>query len=101
MHNIDIEKNLSDQAKAMLKNRYMLPEENGKPCDVLFERAATAYSSDEQHRNAILSYMKSFWFMPSTPILSNAGSGSTGMPISCFVNEVEDSIYLQQMSLHL
>lgn len=68
----------------------MLPEEKGHPCEVIFERVANAYGSNPRHRNAILYYMKNLWFMPATPILGNAGS--TGMPISCFVNEVDDSI---------
>lgn len=35
--------------------------------------------------------MQNFWFMPATPILSNAGT-NRGLPISCFLNQVEDNI---------
>ncbi|MAR57351.1 MAG: ribonucleotide-diphosphate reductase subunit alpha, partial [Rickettsiales bacterium] len=31
------------------------------------------------------------WFMPATPVLSNGGT-SRGLPISCFLNETEDSL---------
>jgi ribonucleotide reductase alpha subunit len=31
------------------------------------------------------------WFMPATPVLSNGGTGR-GLPISCYLNTVEDSL---------
>ncbi|HAE02406.1 MAG TPA: ribonucleotide-diphosphate reductase subunit alpha, partial [Rhodospirillaceae bacterium] len=31
------------------------------------------------------------WFMPATPILSNGGT-KRGLPISCFLNESNDSL---------
>ncbi|QJC27392.1 vitamin B12-dependent ribonucleoside-diphosphate reductase [Anaplasma platys] len=35
--------------------------------------------------------MSKLWFMPATPILSNGGT-SRGLPVSCFLNETEDSL---------
>jgi hypothetical protein len=35
--------------------------------------------------------MSKLWFMPATPILSNGGT-QRGLPISCFLNSVEDSL---------
>jgi ribonucleoside-diphosphate reductase alpha chain len=35
--------------------------------------------------------MSQQWFMPATPVLSNGGTGS-GLPISCYLNAVEDSL---------
>ena len=35
-------------------------------------------------------YASKLWFMFSTPILSNGGT-TRGLPISCFLNYVEDS----------
>jgi ribonucleoside-diphosphate reductase alpha chain len=35
--------------------------------------------------------MSNLWFMPSTPVLSNAGT-ERGLPISCFLNEASDSL---------
>src|SRR3546814_13950663 len=31
------------------------------------------------------------WFMPATPVLSNGGTGR-GLPISCYLNSVDDSL---------
>ena len=35
--------------------------------------------------------MSKLWFMPATPVLSNGGA-SRGLPISCFLNAVGDSL---------
>ena len=35
--------------------------------------------------------MSRLWFMPATLILSNGGAGR-GLPISCFLNDVSDSL---------
>jgi ribonucleoside-diphosphate reductase alpha chain len=35
--------------------------------------------------------MSRLWLMPSTPILSNGGT-ERGLPISCFLNSVSDSL---------
>jgi ribonucleoside-diphosphate reductase alpha chain len=35
--------------------------------------------------------MSRLWFMPATPVLSNGGT-QRGLPISCFLNAVEDSL---------
>jgi ribonucleoside-diphosphate reductase alpha chain len=35
--------------------------------------------------------MSRLWFMPATPVLSNGGT-TRGLPISCFLNECEDSL---------
>jgi ribonucleoside-diphosphate reductase alpha chain len=53
-------------------------------------RAAKAYSDNEEMANRIYDYASKMWFMYSTPILSNGGTGR-GMPISCFLNYVGDS----------
>lgn len=84
----DIEKNLTDFAKDALKDRYLLREET---INELFERVADAYCDDEAHKNRLLGYLEKLWFMPSTPILSNGGA-SRGLPISCFLNESDDSL---------
>ena len=72
-----------------LKDRYLLPGET--PQD-LFARVATAYADDTNHAQRLYEYMSKLWFMPSTPILSNGGTGR-GLPISCFLNTVDDSLY--------
>lgn len=54
------------------------------------ERIADAYANDPQHALRLETYFKNYWFHPSTPISSNGGT-DRGLPISCYVGEVEDS----------
>lgn len=79
---------MTASGKATLKDRYLLP---GETVQLLFGRVASYYSSDSQHGQRIYDYMSNHWFMPATPILSNGGTGH-GLPISCFLNETEDSL---------
>jgi ribonucleoside-diphosphate reductase alpha chain len=89
MVNIDHSRDslLSDFAIRTLKANYLLPDE--KPQEG-FARAAQAYATDEAHAQRIYDYASRHWFMFSTPILSNAGR-KDGLPISCYLNHVEDS----------
>jgi ribonucleoside-diphosphate reductase alpha chain len=79
---------LTDFGKAILKDRYLLPDEEFQE---LFMRAAKAYGDDDAHSERIYDYISKLWFMPATPILSNGGT-DRGLPISCFLNEVDDSL---------
>lgn len=79
---------LTEFGKATLSDRYLLPEENFQD---LFARVATHYGDDEAHAQRIYDYTSRLWFMPATPILSNGGT-NRGLPISCFLNETEDSL---------
>lgn len=79
---------LTDFGKTTLKDRYLLPEENSP--QEAFMRAAKAYSDNDEMAQRIYDYSSKLWFMYSTPILSNGGTGR-GMPISCFLNYVDDS----------
>jgi len=79
---------LTDFGKTTLKDRYTLP---GESYQDVFARVAVAYSDDQPHAQRVYDYMSKLWFMPSTPILSNGGSGR-GLPISCFLNDVPDSM---------
>lgn len=54
------------------------------------ERISSAYTNDDSHQERIASYLTQYWFHPATPISSNGGT-DRGLPISCFVREVEDS----------
>ena len=80
--------NLTDFGKAVLKDRYLL---KGESYQDLFARVANYYSDNEEHAQRIYDYISNLWFMPATPILSNGGT-DRGLPISCFLNEVEDSL---------
>ncbi len=78
----------TDFGHRTLSNRYVL---EGETPEMLLERVAGAYADNGAHKTRLLHYMQNFWFMPATPILSNAGS-NRGLPISCFLNQVEDNI---------
>ncbi|USG62901.1 ribonucleoside-diphosphate reductase subunit alpha [Sneathiella marina] len=82
------DKYLTDFGKAVLTDRYLLPEESFQD---LFGRVASAYGEGDAHAQRIYEYISKLWFMPSTPVLSNGGS-SRGLPISCFLNESNDSL---------
>ena len=82
------DKYLTEFGKAVLTDRYLLPEESFQD---LFGRVASAYGEGDAHAQRIYEYISKLWFMPSTPILSNGGS-SRGLPISCFLNESNDSL---------
>lgn len=71
-----------------LKDRYLLATED--PQD-MFERVAKEFSNSPKHAARMYEYMSKMWFMPSTPILSNGGAGR-GLPISCFLQNVQDDI---------
>ena len=74
---------LTDFGKAVLKDRYLLPDESYQD---LFARVASTYGDDDAHAQPIYGYLSNLWFMASTPVLSNGGAGR-GLPISCFLNE--------------
>ncbi len=80
--------NLTDFGKATLEDRYVLPGENFQD---MFLRVAKTYSDDLDHAERIYTYISKLWFMPATPVLSNGGA-KRGLPISCFLNSVQDSL---------
>jgi ribonucleoside-diphosphate reductase alpha chain len=79
---------LTGFGRATLADRYLLPGES--PQD-LFARVARAYADDSAHAQRLYDYMSRLWFLPATPILSNGGT-ERGLPISCFLNAVEDDL---------
>jgi ribonucleoside-diphosphate reductase alpha chain len=79
---------LTDFGKETLKDRYLLP---GESYQDLFVRVASAYADDHVHAQRIYDYISRLWFMPATPVLSNGGTGR-GLPISCYLNSVDDSL---------
>jgi len=79
---------LDDFALATLKDRYMIPGEQSP--QEAFVRAAEAFADDEAHAQRLYDYVSKLWFMFATPVLSNGGT-SRGLPISCFLNYVDDS----------
>ena len=97
-HSIVVDKNrdksLNKFSIDLLKNYYMLPEEDSP--QEAFARAALAFcAGDNELAQRIYDYASQQWFMFSSPILSNApqpGSTSRGLPISCFLTYVDDSL---------
>ena len=79
---------LSEFSHKTLEDRYLIEGETS-PQDA-FARAARAFSDNEAHAQRLYDYASKLWFMFSTPILSNGGT-TRGLPISCFLNYVEDS----------
>ncbi len=74
--------------KDTLDDRYLLP---GETYQDLFARVADAYADDSGHAQRLYDYISKLWFMPATPVLSNGGTGR-GLPISCYLNSVDDSL---------
>ena len=74
--------------KATLTDRYLMP---GEDFQDLFARVASYYGDDEAHSQRLYDYISKLWFMPATPVLSNGGT-KRGLPISCFLNEANDSL---------
>ena len=79
---------LDNFAYATLKDRYMIPSETSP--QEAFARAAECFADDEAHAQRLYDYVSNLWFMFATPVLSNGGT-RRGLPISCFLNYVEDS----------
>ena len=79
---------LTDFGKETLDDRYLLP---GERYQDLFARVADAYADDQDHAQRLYDYVSRLWFMPATPVLSNGGTGR-GLPISCYLNSVDDSL---------
>ncbi len=79
---------LTDFGKKTLVDRYLLP---GESYQDMFARVSTAYADDLEHAQRLYDYMSNLWFMPATPVLSNGGA-DRGLPISCFLNSVDDSL---------
>jgi len=82
------DKLLTDFSIKTLQDRYMVGDE--KSPQEAFARAAEAFADDDDHAQRIYDYASKLWFMFATPVLSNGGT-NRGLPISCFLNYVEDS----------
>ena len=79
---------LDEFALTTLKDRYMVGDETSP--QEAFARAAMAFADDEDHAQRLYDYVSNLWFMFATPVLSNGGT-RRGLPISCFLNYVDDS----------
>ena len=82
------DKLLTEFSFKTLEDRYLVGDE--KSPQEGFARAAQAFADDDEHAQRLYDYASNLWFMFSTPVLSNGGT-KRGLPISCFLNYVEDS----------
>jgi ribonucleoside-diphosphate reductase alpha chain len=93
---IDLDRDnlLTDFSKNLLRDYYMNEDEESP--QESFARAAVAFSdSNLALSQRIYDYASMGWFMFSSPILSNApipGETTRGLPISCFLTYVDDSL---------
>lgn len=78
-----------------LRDRYFLRDSEGKICETphsFFARVAVGMSrGDTAHAQALYDAMSNNYFIPATPVLMNIGT-SKGLPISCFLNTVPDTL---------
>lgn len=78
-----------------LRDRYFLKDEAGNLLEnpqTFFARVATGMArGDQEFAHALYEIMSKQWFIPSTPVLMNIGT-SKGLPISCFLNTVPDTL---------
>ena len=96
--NLQKDKLLTDYAIGMLKDFYMRDYE--KSPQNAYIRASTAWATyknkmDEELAERLYEYVSNKWFMFASPVLSNAPNGKTegkGLPISCFLTYVPDTL---------
>tara|TARA_R110000772_G_scaffold9633_2_gene31607 strand:+ start:2702 stop:4681 length:1980 start_codon:yes stop_codon:yes gene_type:complete len=89
---------LTDYAIGMLKDFYMRDHE--KSPQEAFIRASKAWSTyqgkiDNELAQRLYDYVSNKWFMFASPVLSNAPNGiasDKGLPISCFLTYVPDTL---------
>ena len=85
--------NFSEQALTLLKDYYC--EAGEDPQDAL-ARASLAYcEGDLEFAQRVYNYASKQWFMFASPVLSNApaaGKKPKGLPISCFLTYVPDTL---------
>lgn len=78
-----------------LRDRYFLRDADGKICEdpqSFFARVATGMArGDKALAQELYGYMSMQWFIPGTPVLMNIGTNK-GLPISCFLNTVPDTL---------
>lgn len=74
--------------KTRLKESYMREDETSP--QERFAYVSSAFGSNPEHAQRLYEYSSKHWLSYSTPILS-FGRSKRGLPISCFLNYIEDS----------
>lgn len=88
--NPDADSRLTEAGIDALESRYMAKGIDECKQDV-FRRVAAWFSDDIDHARRMYSYIARHWVMPATPVLSNGGL-DRGLPISCFLQDVDDTM---------
>ena len=88
--NIDLERDklFDELGVKRLKESYMKEDEESPQHRFAF--VSKAFSSNPEHAQRLYDYSSKHWLSYSTPILS-FGRSKRGMPISCFLNYIEDT----------
>lgn len=90
---------LSQAGVESMRDRYLLKEYNKSTKEWVFlenspqecfARASCEFGSNQAHAQRLYDYVSNLWAMYATPILCNAGTNK-GLPISCFLGQVDDS----------
>lgn len=80
---------MSPFGKVTMKKQFCLP---GETTQQALARASKAFSGgDPELAQFLYDASSRHWFMFATPLLSNGGTNK-GLPISCFLNHIDDSI---------
>jgi ribonucleoside-diphosphate reductase alpha chain len=79
---------LTEFGLSTLKASYLVDGETSP--QQAFARAAQAFADNDAHAQRLYDYSSKLWFMFATPVLSNGGT-KRGLPISCYLNYVDDS----------
>ncbi|MEI7512434.1 MAG: ribonucleoside-diphosphate reductase subunit alpha [Candidatus Uhrbacteria bacterium] len=78
-----------------LRDRYVLRDKEGNICEdpqEFYARVATGLSrGDKAMAQRLYDYMTRCWYIPATPTMMNIGTNK-GLPISCFLNTVPDTL---------
>ena len=88
--NIDLSRDelFDDHGMKRMKDSYMREDEESPQHRFAF--VSKAFGTDEKHAQRLYDYSSKHWLSYSTPILSY-GRTSKGLPISCFLNYMDDS----------
>ena len=88
--NIDLERDklFDELGIKRLQESYMKEDETSPQQRFAF--VSTSFGSNKEHAQRLYDYSSKHWLSYSTPILS-FGRSKRGMPISCFLNYIEDT----------
>ena len=77
-----------DLGKTRLKDSYMRGDEQSP--QERFAYVSAAFASNQEHAQRLYDYASKHWLSYSTPILS-FGRNKRGLPVSCYLNHLDDS----------